>query len=270
MKKISKILLLFTTIYSFNLNNITPNSYQQQIYQPASSLFSSGFLDKNFGNNKILFTSGTGFYISKNYIVTNHHVVDNCQGIQIRGEIVPNFAKIYAVDKNNDLAILETPVNPEFTAELNDNDEVNIGDNVTVIGYPLQYGIRGKQLVKNASITNNNDEYNGQKRIQFTDAIEEGNSGGPLLDDNGKVIGVVAGKMSFYLANSYDQDSQNAKPIKTVSVAISLSTLKEFLQKYRIIYKNYNLADNDLANNASLKRKSDLAKKYIVNIHCMK
>lgn len=206
-------------------------------------------------------TSGTGFFVSNNAIVTNEHVVNGCKHIRIRGAVEPGYAELVSIDKKNDLALLTTSRSPRVYAPLRGDIPIEIGEEVNVMGYPLDRGIKGDYLIRKAVITNNNDVYEGIERIQFTDSVEKGNSGGPLLDTNGTVIGVIVGKMNYYLADSDD----DAKPIKTSSVAITLEHLKSFLDKNQIYYRTdstiYKFADSYMENKA---------KDYIVNIQCVK
>jgi serine protease Do len=212
------------------------------------------------------FTSGTGFFISNNYIITNEHVVQGCKSITIRGAVQPGSARIQAIDKSSDLALLKTSANPERVAQLRGDDlPINQGEEVTVMGYPLDRGIRGDYLLKKAVITDPKDVYEGVTRVQFTDSVEKGNSGGPLLDDNGNVIGVVVGKMSFYLADATAENGVEPKPVKTSSMAISLDSLRNFLSRNNVYYRSdstrYNYPD---------KWMEYKAKQYIVNVHCIK
>lgn len=207
-------------------------------------------------------TSGTGFFVSNNAVVTNEHVVKDCKHIRIRGAVEPGYAELTSVDRHNDLALLITSRSPRVYAPLRGDIPIKIGEEVNVMGYPLDRGIKGDYLIRKAVITNNNDMYEGVKRIQFTDSVEKGNSGGPLLDSNGTVIGVIVGKMNFYLA---DSDIDNSKPIKTTSVAITLENLKQFLDANQIYYRTdntiYKFEDSYMENKA---------RDYIVNIQCVK
>ncbi len=133
------------------------------------------------------------------------------------------------------------------------------------MGYPLNHGITGDYMVKKAVITEPEDVYDGIKRVQFTDSVEKGNSGGPLLDDNGNVVGVVVGKMSFYLADSTTDTIKDPTPVKTSSMAVSLNDLRNFLHSNNIYYRS----DNTRYNYPD-KWMESKAKDYIVNVHCLK
>lgn len=210
------------------------------------------------------FTSGTGFFIDYHHIVTNEHVVQECQHIRIRGAVQPSYAQLIAVDKDSDLAILRTTRSPLRPASLRGNKSINIGEKVSVIGYPLENGVTGKYILKNAHITNVDNDDNSSNRIQFTDSVEKGNSGGPLIDGSGTVIGVIVGKMNYYLNNT-GSTKHAAKPIKTSSVAISLATLKNFLNKFNILYYT-----DDVNTAYTSDYMEEKAQEYVVNIHCVK
>jgi len=218
-------------------------------------------------NKKLLhFTSGTGFFVNNSYIVTNEHVVQSCKSIKVRGAVPSSSAKLVAIDKVSDLALIKTSQGPERVAMLRGPKQpIKEGEDVVVMGYPLERGIRGQYVVKNAKITDANDVYDGVSRIQFTDSVEKGNSGGPLMDDNGNVIGVIVGKMSFYLADASTAEGIEAKPVKTSSIAINLESLRSFLNTHNVYYKE-DIQTYDHPNRW-LEQK---AKKYIVNIHCIK
>ncbi|MDB2415532.1 serine protease [Rickettsiales bacterium] len=208
------------------------------------------------------FTSGTGFFVTKNHIITNEHVVQGCKYVRVRGAVHPSHAKIVSSDPINDLALLYTAREPIQVASLRGNVSLDIGEDVNVIGYPLERGISGEYSIQRAKITSIADPYSGANRMQFTDTVQKGNSGGPLLDTNGTVVGVIVGKMSFYLA---DDDMEKAAPVKTSSVAIGLDSLKGFLASNKIFYRIDN-TKNKFAE-GWMERK---AKDYVVNIHCVK
>lgn len=250
-------------IYLFMLSGLSSVSLAESPSSPNIIQYDNQeFQEKKFTH----FTSGTGFFVSNNYIITSEHVVQGCKNIKIRGAIKPSYARIQSTDKKHDLALLRTSENPVRIAQLRgDEIPVNKGEAVTVMGFPLNHGITGDYMVKKAVVTEPEDVYDGIKRVQFTDSVEKGNSGGPLLDDNGNVIGVIAGKMSFYLADATTDKITDATPIKTSSMAVSLKDLRAFLQNNNIYYRSdntrYNYPDKWMENKA---------KDYIVNVHCLK
>lgn len=227
--------------------------------EPLNITPSSETVQKEFMH----FTSGTGFFVTDHHIVTNEHVVRDCKHIRIRGAVSPGYAKLRSIDKTKDLALLVTNRTPTRIAPLRGDIPLLENEKVTVMGYPLEHGINGDYLITEAIVTNTHDNYNGVDRIQFTDAVAKGNSGGPLLDSNGAVVGVVVGKMSFYLTDA--NGKEEAEPVKTSSVAVSLDTLKGFLDENQIYYR----ADNTQYEYAEGWMESK-AKQYVVNIHCVK
>lgn len=136
---------------------------------------------------------GSGFAIGENCIITNAHVISDKQNTQIAtytGEKYKAF--VVAMDTTIDIAVLatnETTFTPLQTAGLS---ELNLGDDVYAIGAPnsLSY-----TLTKGV-ISSKERKVGSQSFIQTDAAINTGNSGGPLLNDAGKVIGVNSYKIS--------------------------------------------------------------------------
>lgn len=249
-------LFLLSSILLFSLQNI---AFAENIKHQSSQLVAEEYTH---------FTSGTGFFVSPTQLVTNEHVVQGCKAIKIRGAVTPTYAEIESIDKVNDLALLKTETSVAKFAPLRDKQDIKRGERVVVMGYPLEHGIDGSYMIKTATVTDPNDSFDGINRIQFTDSVEKGNSGGPLLDPKGNVIGVIVGKMSFYLANSEEEiDSGEAKPVKTSSMAISLDSLKGFLAANKVYY---NTNKEDTENSSSSTWLEENARDYIVNVHCIK
>lgn len=209
------------------------------------------------------FTSGTGFFIDPKHIVTNYHVVKGCQDIRVRGAITPSYVRLKAIDSDFDLALLESSRPAQNVAYIRNSSGVQTGEPVTVMGYPLEHGLNGDYLIKEAEVLELDSTYDGVERIHFTDTVEKGNSGGPLIDAQGSVIGIIVGKMNFFFA---EQDETVDKPIKVTSVALNTIQLQHFLDKNNVFYRTRNYASNTIKAVNTTKE----AEKYIVNIHCIK
>jgi len=155
---------------------------------------------KNQLDNKKKKTSaiGSGFIISKDgFIVTNNHVVDDSEEIAISLNDGSKYkAKVIGVDKKTDLALLKINPTKELKfVKFGDSTKSRIGDWIIVIGNP--YGLGGSVSVGIIS-ARSRDVTNGQSDdfIQTDAAINKGNSGGPMFNLDGEVIGISAALFS--------------------------------------------------------------------------
>jgi len=134
---------------------------------------------------------GSGFVISADgFIVTNNHVIDGADEIEIEffsGETLA--AKVIGTDKNTDIAVLKVESDaPLPYVSFGDSDTARVGDWVVAMGNPLGQGFSvsaGIVSARNRALAGIYDDY-----IQTDAAINRGNSGGPLFNLAGKVVGV--------------------------------------------------------------------------------
>jgi S1-C subfamily serine protease len=143
-------------------------------------------------------STGTGFPIAKDLVVTAAHVVDGATNIVIYKEIFskPVDCKVLTVDVANDIAILL--VNYEFSDEeiLAINEHVDIGTEVYTAGYPLVGLLGYKPRYSKGDISAKFGIGDDPRFLQITVPIQPGNSGGPLLNKDGFVIGMVSHKLN--------------------------------------------------------------------------
>lgn len=146
--------------------------------------------------------TGTGFALNNGYIATNFHVIDNASTIVVTG-ICGDFNKEYTVetvatDKNNDLAILKIsdttfagfgkiPYSISTTMS-------EVGENIYVLGYPLT-ATMGDEIKLTTGVISSKSGFQGDVSLyQISAPIQPGNSGGPLFDNKGNIIGIVSAK----------------------------------------------------------------------------
>ncbi len=203
---------------------------------------------------------GSGFFVNKNQIVTNRHVVTNCKNIAVRGAVKPTKVEIVVIDPELDLALLSSVSEPERVPYLRINyDQIIKNDTLFTVGYPLQYGEIGEFLIREAQVLDvTRNPNHGFSSISFTDVVDHGNSGGPLLDKNSNIVGVVTAKIDYY-------DNPNTKVVsRTIGVAIGLDGLIDFLRR-----NNSSFAANSTYDVFTNYNPTDIVKNYVVNIHCV-
>lgn len=154
--------------------------------------------------NPSICSSGTCFAISRNGIlVTNYHVIDGARSINIRG-INLDFnktynAKILIVDKNNDIALIQID-DPLFTTISGTIPYIikpnlsSVGESVFVLGYPLR-ATMGDEIKLTNGIISSQTGFQGEiSSYQVSAPVQPGNSGGPLFNMYGNVIGIINAK----------------------------------------------------------------------------
>lgn len=208
------------------------------------------------------YQSGTGFFVTlSGYIVTNAHVVHGCKEAAIRGNMPEREAKIIAVDAKNDLALLQTTATPLDVAPVDTSARgPQPKDKVIVIGYPGEHAMTGQYLLKETEVLAANGPQGEAKWIQFKSAADHGNSGGPLLDKSGNVVGVVVAKSTL---TTYDAASARQIAVQESDLAISLPVLIRFLEQNNV-YFNRNPYIADYGTHYIESR----AKSYTVNVLC--
>lgn len=175
-----------------NISSSQESSYKS-IVEEEYGINSSRSLDKKDIDSRAKISSiGSGFLISSDgYIVTNGHVIEDSNDININLFDGSKYkAKIIGIDKKTDLALLKISTNKELRyARFGDSNKARIGDWTIVIGNP--YGLGGSVSAGIIS-ARGRDINNGQldDYIQTDASINKGNSGGPLFNTKGEVIGI--------------------------------------------------------------------------------
>jgi len=231
--------------------NTTDDGVYLKMY-PSQSPSSVGIGVPSGGNDE---WSGTGFALAQGYIATNYHVVDGASIIEVYGvngdSNTKVMAEIVATDKQIDLAILKlkgaTPANIPYAVK---TSMAEVGDDVWVLGYPMTQTM-GDEIKLTNGIVSARSGFDGDKSLyQISAPIQPGNSGGPLFDENGNVIGIVCA---------------HHKGAELVSYAIKASYLRNLMEseiEHNILPQTNRMAGQKLS------EKVKQAKKYVYFIHC--
>ncbi|PND20732.1 hypothetical protein CN934_16775 [Ensifer sp. MMN_5] len=174
-------------------------------------------------------SAGTGFFVSKQgHLVTNHHVIKDCSAIEVRRPGQLNLpAAIVAVDRTNDLALLRVETGAGAYAPV--RLETRLGEPVAVFGYPLSHVLASAGNFTLGNVTALAGLGNDTRFIQISAPVQPGNSGGPLLDTYGNVIGVVTSKLDVLAALVVTGDIP-----QNVNFALRGASLSAFLLSYGI------------------------------------
>ena len=165
--------------------------------------------------------TGTGVILSTDgYIVTNAHVVEDARTIQViltDGRILD--ATLIGADRISDLAVLEIKADNLVAAQLGDSSVLRVGDVVVAIGDPLGIAFRGTMTDGIVSAINRNVTVDGRvmNLIQTNAALNSGNSGGPLINCYGQVIGINTMKIGDSVSSAGVEGLGFAIPSATVS-----------------------------------------------------
>lgn len=184
---------------------------------------------KNNGDTQEVFL-GTGWPIQFGYIVTNQHVINGKKKITAilsTGKNIP--ATILIEDKINDLALLQVN-NPKYLPDALplSNSVAKTGAKVFTIGYPHP-DIMGQKAKLSEGIINADTGYMDDARtLQISVPIQSGNSGGPLLNMNGEVVGIVTSKLSAVKMFKWTGDLP-----QNVNYAIKISYLNALLNSIK-------------------------------------
>lgn len=148
---------------------------------------------------------GTGvIFRSDGYILTNYHVVAGSSACSIGLASGGTYeAKYVGGDSANDVAVLKVEADGLPAAQMGDSDALSVGDTVYAIGNPLGVELRGTLTDGIVSAINRDVEVQGRTMtlIQTNAALNEGNSGGPLIDVYGQVVGINTIKMMSLTSN---------------------------------------------------------------------
>ena len=207
-------------------------------------------------DDDLVIASGSGFYVNDTgSVVTNHHVIEGCKRLFINGDIP---ARTVRSDSNIDLALVQADITEATPFLAFRPGPVRLNEDVTVIGFPL-WGLLDGINVTRGSISSLAGLEGDGRMVQITAPVQSGNSGGPVLDAAGRVVGVVQSKLdAVKLIEELGEIAQN------INFAIDARLAQEFLTgagaEFTLSAEAVRLSPPDLA---------DQARQATVLIECM-
>ena len=190
-------------------------------------------------------TSGSGFFVSKSgHVITNEHVIRDCSSVTV-GDNAKKQVTVTIVekDKRNDLALLKISSTKMTTADTKSlisklgitivplesdgllrSEDAELGERVLVAGYPYGDIFSNTIKVTGGMVSANRGFGDDTGQFQMDAAVQPGNSGGPIYDENGNIVGVVVSqlnKMKFAKATGSMPEN--------VNFGIKASTVRQFL-----------------------------------------
>lgn len=193
--------------------------------------------------------SGTGFYVtSDGWIVTNAHVVEDCARIKVvgRGDLTE-----WKIDAQNDLAALQIP--GATTTPIMIRGEPRLGEDVAALGYPLASILSSSIKITTGNVNSLLGIADDTRYLQISAPIQPRNSGGPVVDKSGHLVGVVTARLKPGAPGDALAQPQN------VNFAIKSSVLEIFLQSRGIAFSTEGIVEHTLST-------ADLAEKIAPSV----
>ena len=202
--------------------------------------------------------TGSGFAIADGYVATNYHVTSGAKTIRVKG-VNGNMKETYngyvvASDKDHDLSIIRI-VDKKFDSFGSipysiGKASVEVGDDIFVLGYPMTSTMGDEIKLTNGIISSSSGYRGDESMYQISAAVQPGNSGGPLFNSDGTVVGIVCGKHA---------DAENANYAIKVSYLYSLASSSD---------AGIEMNSNNHLGKKSLSKKVKAIKNYVFLIEC--
>jgi peptidyl-prolyl cis-trans isomerase B (cyclophilin B) len=203
-------------------------------------------------------SSGTAFAVAPELLVTNQHVIDGCSSVEIVASDGRRVGSVVAADSYVDLALLRVSGIRGATARLRNPRTIRLGESILVFGFPLAGSLTSGGNFTSGLVSGLRGLRDAAGEIQITAPVQSGNSGGPLMDASGLVIGVVQSKLDALRAARTTGDIP-----QNVNFAISLDVLADFLAKNKVSFR-----DGAPAAPVDTARVADLAQSFTYRVEC--
>lgn len=199
---------------------------------------------------------GTGFYVAgTGHALTNNHVVDKCTRIAavIEGKMVA--AHVVRVDKQNDLALLRVQASqPVRFAKFRASPGIRVGEEVVAAGFPFPQVLQNGLNVTRGNVSAMGGIGGNTAEMQMTAPVQPGNSGGPLFDMSGNVVGVVVSGLNAQAVKA---------PTQNVNYAVQGAVARLFLESNGV-----RAVEEPSTRDIKVGDLSDAAREYTFQVAC--
>ena len=203
--------------------------------------------------------SGSGVVIgTQGEVLTNSHVVENCTKITVRSSSAASAAFLVARDEKNDLAVVRSKLSLSSVVAFREGGPVRAGDAVVALGYPLSGLLATTANLSVGNVSALAGLGDDSRYLQISAPVQPGNSGGPLLDASGHLVGIVTAKLDAMRIARFTGDVP-----QNVNFALKAEVARTFLDSNGIAYQTarseQQLSPADVG---------DTARPFTVHIEC--
>jgi S1-C subfamily serine protease len=219
--------------------------------------------------------SGSGFFVSKmGHVITNAHVVQSCKKVTIGDSTNKQItAEIINTDRSNDLALLKLSslemasaeskaliqklsivVVPTASTGLLRSGDVRLGEKVLVAGYPFGNTFSNTIKVTTGVVSATRGAGDNSGQFQLDAAVQPGNSGGPIYDSSGNIVGVVISQLNKKTFGSF---------VENMNFGIKASTVRQFLMSSGLSSKK-----SEQTEEKSTQKLAEIAKNQALMVIC--
>jgi S1-C subfamily serine protease len=167
--------------------------------------------------------SGSGFAVDETHVLTNAHVIEGADKIDVAGDRFTVPAQVVLSDPRNDLALLRVERPLPAAARFRTTIDLHLGEDVIVLGFPLQGLLGSGPQATGGNVSALCGIGNDTTVLQFSAPIASGNSGGPILDQSGLVVGVVHASLNL------DRIREGGSSAENINFGVKAALVRSFL-----------------------------------------
>ncbi len=203
-------------------------------------------------------SSGTTFAVAPELLITNEHVIAGCNSVVVISADKRLTGSVLKADRHVDLALLRVNGIKGTTARLRNPRNIRLGESVLVFGFPLTGSLSSSGNFTSGLVSALRGFKDKSGELQITAPVQPGNSGAPLMDASGLVIGVVQAKLDAIRAAMATGDIP-----QNVNFAIALDVLANFLTKNKVSFR-----DGAMSAPLETVHVAELAQSFTYRIEC--